>query len=387
MIKLLSKIFIKDGDAPPEVRRKYGILCGGVGIFLNLLLFASKFAAGVFSGSVAVTADAFNNLSDAGSSVITMIGFRMAGQKPDSTHPFGHGRIEYISGLIVSLLILLMGTELLKSSVEKIFAPVPSDYGAFTLIILFAAIAVKFYMYFYNRKISEKINSEAMKATAADSLSDCLATSAVLLSVIISRFSGVDIDGWCGIAVAVFIIIAGLRAAKETISPLLGQKPDREFVRNIEETVLSHPEIIGIHDLIVHDYGPGRVMISLHAEVSDKENITTIHEIIDETERELSQKLDCHAVIHMDPVSTDDEETNRLKKEVSKIVKTTDPTLSLHDFRLVKGDRRTNIIFDLVVPYSEENDEEKIKNIISQKIKELDATYFAIIEIDNDYVL
>ena len=387
MIKLLSKIFIKDGDAPPEARRKYGILCGGVGIFLNLLLFASKFAAGVFSGSVAVTADAFNNLSDAGSSVITMIGFRMAGQKPDSTHPFGHGRIEYISGLIVSLLILLMGTELLKSSVEKIFAPVPSDYGAFTLIILFAAIAVKFYMYFYNRKISEKINSEAMKATAADSLSDCLATSAVLLSVIISRFSGVDIDGWCGIAVAVFIIIAGLRAAKETISPLLGQKPDREFVRNIEETVLSHPEIIGIHDLIVHDYGPGRVMISLHAEVSDKENITTIHEIIDETERELSQKLDCHAVIHMDPVSTDDEETNRLKKEVSKIVKTTDPALSLHDFRLVKGDRRTNIIFDLVVPYSEENDEEKIKNIISQKIKELDATYFAIIEIDNDYVL
>ena len=387
MIKLLSKIFIKDGDSVPEARRKYGILCGGVGIFLNLLLFASKFAAGVFSGSVAVTADAFNNLSDAGSSVITMIGFKMAGQKPDSAHPFGHGRIEYISGLIVSLLILLMGTELLKSSVEKIFSPSPSDYGAFTLIILFAAIAVKFYMYFYNRRISEKINSEAMKATAADSLSDCLATSAVLLSVIVSRFSGVDIDGWCGIAVAVFIIFSGLRAAKETISPLLGQKPDREFVRNIEETVLSHPEILGIHDLIVHDYGPGRVMISLHAEVSDKENITAIHEIIDETERELSQKLDCHAVIHIDPISTDDEETNRLKKEVSEIVKTTDPALSLHDFRLVKGDRRTNIIFDLVVPYAEENDEEKIKSEISRKIKELDPTYFAVIEIDNDYVL
>lgn len=387
MIKLLSKIFIKDGDSVPETRRKYGILCGGVGIFLNLLLFASKFAAGVFSGSVAVTADAFNNLSDAGSSVITMIGFKMAGQKPDSAHPFGHGRIEYISGLIVSLLILLMGTELLKSSVEKIFVPSPSDYGTFTLIILFAAIAVKFYMYFYNRKISEKINSEAMKATAADSLSDCLATSAVLLSVIVSRFSGVDIDGWCGIAVAVFIIFSGLRAAKETISPLLGQKPDREFVRNIEETVLSHPEILGIHDLIVHDYGPGRVMISLHAEVSDKENITAIHEIIDETERELSQKLDCHAVIHIDPISTDDEETNRLKKEVSEIVKTTAPALSLHDFRLVKGDRRTNIIFDLVVPYAEENDEEKIKSEISRKIKELDPTYFAVIEIDNDYVL
>ena len=388
MIKLLSKIFIKNEDfKTPEVRRKYGILCGGVGIFLNLLLFAAKFAAGVFSGSIAVTADAFNNLSDAGSSVITMIGFKMAGQKPDTEHPFGHGRIEYISGLIVSLLILLMGTELLKSSVEKIFSPEPSDYGVFTIIILFAAIAVKFYMYFYNRRIADKIRSEAMKATAADSLSDCLATSAVLVAVIVSRFSGIDIDGWCGVAVALFIIVAGVKAAKETISPLLGQKPDREFVESIEKSVLSHPEILGIHDLIVHDYGPGRVMISLHAEVSDKENITTIHEIIDEAERELSKNLNCHAVIHMDPISTDDEEANRLKKEVSEIVKATDPTLSLHDFRIVKGDRRTNIIFDLVVPYAEENDEEKIKSVISQKIKELDKTYFAVIEIDNDYVL
>lgn len=388
MIKLLSKIFIKDGDSvTPEVRRKYGILCGGVGIFLNLLLFAAKFAAGIISGSIAVTADAFNNLSDAGSSIITMTGFKLAGQKPDTEHPFGHGRIEYISGLIVSLLILLMGTELLKSSVEKIFSPEPSDYGVFTIIILFAAIAVKFYMYFYNSGIAEKIHSEAMKATATDSLSDCLATSAVLVAVIVSRFSDVDIDGWCGVAVAVFIIVAGIKAAKETISPLLGQKPDREFVENIEKTVLSHPEILGIHDLIVHDYGPGRVMISLHAEVSDRENITTIHEIIDETERELSKNLNCHAVIHMDPISTDDEETNRLKQEVTKIAETTDPTLSLHDFRIVKGDRRTNIIFDLVVPYSEENDEEKIKNIISKKIKELDPTYFAVIEIDNDYVL
>lgn len=386
LIKLLASVFIKNPNAfgEPETRKGYGILCGTVGIFLNVALFAAKFVAGLLSGSIAVTADAFNNLSDAGSSVITMIGFKMAGQKPDTDHPFGHGRIEYISGLIVSMIIILMGSELLKSSIDKILSPESSDYGAVTLVILCVSIAVKLYMYFYNSRTAKKIRSAAMAATAADSLSDCVATSAVLVSVIISSVFAVDIDGWCGLAVAIFIMIAGLRAAKDTVSPLLGQKPEKEFVESIEKTVLARPEILGIHDLIVHDYGPGRVMISLHAEVSDRENVTKIHEIIDETEKELSQKLDCHAVIHMDPISADDEEVLSLKEKVGAIITETDPELSFHDFRIVKGEKHTNIIFDLVVPYSKDM---RVKDEIAEKIHALDDGFTAVIEIDNDYVL
>lgn len=387
MIKLLAGIFIKNKNdyKNEEVRRKYGILCGGFGIFLNILLFAGKFAAGIISNSVAMTADAVNNLSDAGSSAITMIGFKMAGQKPDPDHPFGHGRIEYISGLIVSMAIILMGFELLKSSAEKIFSPQETEFNLISAAILIAAIAVKLYMYLYNKAISKKINSAAMKAAAEDSISDCLATTAVLVSVLILKFFGINIDGWCGVAVACFIMITGFKSAKETVSPLLGQKPDEEFVKKIKETVLRNEEILGIHDLIVHDYGPGRIMVSLHAEVSANADILKIHDTIDNIEKELAKELNCHTVIHMDPISADDEETVRLKNEMIKIITEENEKYTLHDFRIVKGDTHTNIIFDLVVPFEVKEENEKIKEKIDRKVKRLNPSYFTVIDIDRDF--
>ena len=388
MIKLLSKLLIKNSDdySDPTVRRRYGILCGSVGVALNILLSLGKFIAGLSVNSIAVIADAANNLSDAGSSVITMAGFKLAGQKPDPAHPFGHGRIEYISGLIVSMAILLMGFELLKTSVEKIFSPEETVFSIAAIVILCASIAVKLYIFFYNKKIAAKINSSAMAATATDSISDCLATAATLLSIILSAATGINLDGYCGVIVALFILFAGFKAAKDTVNPLLGQKPDPEFVKQIEETVLSHEEVVGIHDLVVHDYGPGRLMISLHAEVSDKENILKIHDVIDNIEKELQKKLECHAVIHMDPISTDDENTLKLKKEINEIVKKENPEFSIHDFRVVAGDTHTNIIFDLLIPYGIRDDEENIKKKIDEKVKKLNKNYFTVIEIDKNFV-
>ena len=388
MIKLLSKLLIKNSDdySDPTVRRRYGILCGSVGVALNLLLSLGKFIAGLSVNSIAVIADAANNLSDAGSSVITMAGFKLAGQKPDPAHPFGHGRIEYISGLIVSMAILLMGFELLKTSVEKIFSPEETVFSIAAIVILCASIAVKLYIFFYNKKIAAKINSSAMAATATDSVSDCLATAATLLSIILSAATGINLDGYCGVIVALFILFAGFKAAKDTVNPLLGQKPDPEFVKQIEKTVLSHEEVVGIHDLVVHDYGPGRIMISLHAEVSDKENILKIHDVIDNIEKELQKKLECHAVIHMDPISTDDENTLKLKKEINEIVKKENPEFSIHDFRVVAGDTHTNIIFDLLIPYGISDDEENIKKKIDDEVKKLNKNYFTVIEIDKNFV-
>ena len=388
MIKLLSKLLIKNSDdySDPTVRRRYGILCGSVGVALNLLLSLGKFIAGLSVNSIAIIADAANNLSDAGSSVITMAGFKLAGQKPDPAHPFGHGRIEYISGLIVSMAILLMGFELLKTSVEKIFSPEETVFSIAAVVILCASIAVKLYIFFYNKKIAARINSSAMAATATDSISDCLATAATLLSIILSAATGINLDGYCGGIVALFILFAGFKAAKDTVNPLLGQKPDPEFVKQIEETVLSHEEVVGIHDLVVHDYGPGRIMISLHAEVSDKENILKIHDVIDNIEKELQKKLECHAVIHMDPISTDDENTLKLKKEINEIVKKENPEFSIHDFRVVAWDTHTNTIFDLLIPYGIRDVEETIKKKIGEEVKKLNKNYFTVIEIDKNFV-
>ena len=269
MITLLSKIFIKTKEDAGEayIRQAYGMLCGAVGIFLNLCLFTGKFLAGTFSNSIAITADAFNNLSDAGSSIITLIGFKMAGQKPDPSHPFGHGRIEYISGLLISVIILLMGLELVKSSISKILHPEILDFSPIIILVLVASILVKCYMFLYNRRLGRKLDSAAMLATATDSLSDTLATAAVLAATLISHFTDLAIDGWCGVLVGLFICFAGYHAAKDTISPLLGQAPEKEFVRQINDIVMAYENVIGIHDLIVHNYGPGRVLISLHAEV------------------------------------------------------------------------------------------------------------------------
>lgn len=387
MITILTKLFIKDKEntSSPEVRQAYGMLCGAAGICFNLLLFGGKFLAGYLSHSIAITADAFNNLSDAGSSVITLLGFHMAGQKPDPDHPFGHGRIEYISGLVVSIIILIMAFELIQTSFQKIFRPEDLTCSPLIILILLASIAVKCYMAFYNRRIGRRISSAAMTATATDSLSDAISTTAVLAATLVSYFTGLHIDGYCGVLVGLFICYAGISAARDTISPLLGQAPDPAFVKEIQSIVLSYEGIIGIHDLIVHNYGPGRILISLHAEVPSDGDILTLHDMIDLIEHELRSKLNCDAVIHMDPICTGDEETNRLKEIVTGYIKEIDDSLSLHDFRIVRGPTHTNIIFDLVAPYHFAMTDSQLVEAVTARIREENKTYYTVIEVDKQY--
>ena len=388
MITLLAKWLIPNHEntADGAVRRAYGQLCGIVGIALNVLLFAGKFFAGTLSGSIAITADAFNNLSDAGSSVVTLLGFRLAGRKPDPEHPFGHGRIEYISGLAVSALILLMGVELAKSSFQKILHPEEVEFSAVAVVILLASIAVKLYMSIYNRRIGKKINSSAMVATGIDSLSDTISTAAVLVAMVVGKFSGLMIDGWVGMLVALFILYSACRAAMETVGPLLGQAPEEEFVRRIEELVMAHDEVCGIHDLVVHDYGPGRVMISLHAEVPASGDILELHDMIDGIEMELRQQLDCEAVIHMDPIVTDDALTTELRVKMAALVREVDERATIHDFRMVMGPTHTNLIFDAVVPFGGAKTNSQLEEEIKQKVRQMEGTYFAVVRVENSYV-
>ena len=386
MISLLAKLFLKPaGKSETALRKGYGILCGAVGISLNLLLFLLKFLAGTLSGSIANTADAFTNLSDAGSSLVTLLGFQLAGQKPDSDHPFGHGRIEYLSGLAVSLLILLMGFELAKSSADKIRNPAPVESGALVIMILCVSIAVKLYMCFYNRRLGKKLNSSAMLATAADSLSDSVATTAVLISILVGQFSGLMIDGWMGILVSLFILWSGFNAAKDTINPLLGTPPTHEFVGQIRDLVMASPGIIGIHDLIVHDYGPGRVMISLHAEVSAAEDVLAIHDEIDNVEKMLQEKLGCHAVIHMDPVAVNDSLTEETRRRVQTLVHCIDDDINIHDFRMVPGPTHTNIIFDAVVPFGFRLTDGEVEEKIRSAVCALDGNYSAVVHVERSY--
>lgn len=387
MITLLAKIFIKGKSIEDAGTRKaYGTLCSIVGILFNVLLFAGKYFAGYISGSIAIMADAFNNLSDAGSSFITLVGFWFAGKKPDMDHPFGHGRFEYISGLGVAVMILLMGFELAKNSVMKIVHPVTIDSGMIMIVILIVSIGIKLYMAVYNRRIGEKMDSTAMKATSVDSISDVAATTAVLISVLINRFAHINLDGICGLIVSLFILFTGYKVVKETISPLLGQSPDKEFVKSIYNIVMEHKEIKGIHDLVVHDYGPGRVMISLHTEIPGDGDIFKIHDLIDRIENELYEKLGCEAVIHMDPIEVDNEIVNNMKKTVISLVKQINDEMSIHDFRMVAGDTHTNLIFDVVVPYAVKESDEEMKKKIQEKISEHNKSYFAVIHVDRDYV-
>ena len=388
MIELLARKFISDrgnaGDG--AVRHAYGVLCGIVGIVLNFLLFGFKLLAGVISSSIAITADAVNNLSDAGSSLVTLMGFKLSAQKPDSDHPFGHGRMEYISGLVVSMVILLMGFELGKSSVEKILHPEEVVFRPVVLIILIASILAKFYMASYNRIIGKRIGSAAMTATAADSLSDCLATTAALISTIVGHYFDLRIDGWCGVVVACFIFWAGINAAKETIDPLLGQPPTQEFVDEVERLVLSHEGITGIHDLIVHDYGPGRRYISLHAEVGADGDMCALHDVIDTAERELTEKMGCLATIHMDPLEQNDTLTNTTRERVATIVRLIDPDITIHDFRMVSGPTHTNVIFDAVVSHKCPLSDKEITHRIAEGVRALDGNFFAVVKIDKSFV-
>ena len=387
MISLLAKLFIKDytNVTDSKVREAYGVLCGGMGIALNILLFLGKFLAGTISGSIAITADAFNNLSDAGSSFITLIGFKLGSQKPDPEHPFGHGRMEYLSGLAVAVLIIVMALELFKSSFDKILHPEVLECSAVIVLILLASIAVKIYMAIYNHNVGKKIHSAAMGATAKDSMSDTIATTVVLISTIVGAIWDIPIDGYCGVLLSILIFMAGIGAIKDTVGPLLGTAPDKEFVEKIEEIVMAHDIVKGMHDLVVHDYGPGRVMISLHAEVPHTEDILVIHDEIDNIEEELGDKLNCEAVIHMDPIIMDDEKVNEVKEYVGNIVCQVGEELNFHDFRMVSGNSHTNLIFDVVVPFKYKMSDEVIKKAIQEAIWVNYPRYNAVIHIDHAY--
>ena len=389
MIRLLSRWLIKDSQnySDPRVRTAYGVLCGAVGIFLNLVLFAGKLLAGTLSGSIAITADAFNNLSDAGSSVITLLGFKLAARKPDREHPFGFGRVEYLSGLAVSAIILLMGVELLKTSVRKIITPEPTSFSVLGAAILLASILVKLYMAFYNRRVGRLVHSEAMQATSTDSLSDAVSTSVVLAAMILSLFTSFNVDAWSGLAVSLMIICAGFGAAKDTINPLLGQLPEPELIERIEKIVLSYPGILGIHDLIVHDYGPGRRYVSLHAEVPSAGDVMEMHDQIDLIERRLRDECDCEPIIHMDPIASDDTQVGAMREQVAALIEARwNGQVRIHDFRMVTGPSHTNLIFDAVVPQGFEMTDAQVKKEIERLAGTLPGHCFAVVKIDKPYV-
>ena len=384
----LVRLFIKDCDnvTDPAVRERYGILSGAVGIALNLLLSAGKLFAGLMTGSISITADAFNNLSDAGSSVVTLVGFKLAGQKADDGHPFGHGRMEYLAGLLVSLMILLVGVELGRSSIGKILRPEAVDFSLVSTGILAASILVKLWMGQFNRGLGRKIGSAAMAATAADSISDAVATAAVLAGTLVNRFAHVNIDGWVGLAVAVFILRSGWGAAKDTINPLLGESPDPELVKQLRELVLSHPQVVGMHDLIIHDYGPGRRLCSFHAEVPQDADILDAHDAIDHIEREIKEKFGIETTVHMDPIATADEKVNQLRRQVADLARVVEPEMTIHDFRVVRGPTHTNVIFDAVVPHKCRLTDEEVLQRLRQAVSALDPAYQAVIQIDRAYV-
>ena len=388
MTELLVRCFIRDSDQVEDakVRQAYGRLSGLVGIVCNVILFTCKLLAGLMTGAVSIMADAFNNLSDAASSIVTLIGFYMAGKPADLDHPFGHGRIEYLSGLFVAAAILMTGFELLKTSVEKILHPEALSFSAVSIVILIASILMKMWMARFNFNLGHKIKSKAMQATATDSLSDCIATSAVLVGVVVTMITGKNIDGFIGVLVALFVCVAGFNAAKETIQPLLGQAPDPDLVDNIKKRVMQEDMILGIHDLVIHDYGPGRRMITLHAEISYKEDIMEAHDMIDNVERDLMQEFQCTATIHMDPVVTDDEELNLMREKVEALVRTLDASWKIHDFRMVRGNTHSNLIFDLVVPTDALKDKFEIEAKVRDLIHIMNPNYNAVITVEQSYV-
>ncbi len=388
MTEFLLHSFVKDADHidDPQVRERYGMLSSLVGAFCNILLFVGKFLLGTLTNSIAIAADAFNNLSDVGSSMVTYIGFKLASKPADSDHPFGHGRIEYLSGLLVSFLILMVGVEVGKGAVDKILHPTPVEFSVVAIVGLLMSIAVKLWMGGFNRKLGKKINSAAMEATAVDSISDAVSTAATMISVIAAAFTELPVDGIIGLIVAVLILKAGWGAAQDTLSPLLGQKADPELVKGLEEHLLQYDGILGIHDLIVHDYGPGRRFASVHAEVPANKDVLLSHDIIDTAEREVGAALNIELVIHMDPIETDCAATNIMRQLVAEKVKEIDPTFSIHDFRMVIGGELTNLIFDVCVSRDTKMSDQEIKDEIQRRMKAIDPNCFTVVLVDHAYV-
>ena len=387
MIQLIVRTFVKNYKDVENhhVREAYGKLAGIVGIISNIILFIIKFTVGILFKSISVTADAVNNLSDAGSSIITLIGFKLSGKPADAKHPYGHARMEYITGLVVSFIIILLGVELTKTSFDKVLHPEESVFSYLTIFVLIISVLMKLWQGMFNKKVGKTIHSTAIEATAADSINDVVATSAVLLSTIIAKWTGIHLDGYMGVLVAVFILVSGVKMIGETINPLLGMAPDQEMVDHINQRIMSYDTVLGIHDLVVHNYGPQRCFASVDVEVPASQDILISHDIIDNIERDFAKDMDIHLVVHLDPIVTDDETTNLLKAQVKHIVKDISPDLSIHDFRAVIGVSHTNLIFDVCVPFSVKMSDAEITGMISRKVKEIDPTYYTVIVVDRSY--
>ena len=388
LTKTLVRLFVPAAGEEPlsaDTRYAYGRMAGFTGLFCNLLLFAIKLTAGLLSGSLAIVADAFNNLSDGGSVIVTLFGFKLAARPADQDHPFGHGRIEYLSALGVAVLIILAGFELATSAVDKILHPQAAEFSLLTMLILAASVSIKLWMSLFYRRIGTTIRSDALVASGVDSRNDVICTGLVLLTALISWKTGWMIDGYVGLAVALFVLWSGISMIRETVSPLLGQRPDPQLVQDIEQTVLSHEGVIGVHDVMVHDYGPGRVIVSLHAEVPASQDILVSHDVVDCIEQELMQQYRIISCIHMDPVSTDDAETQQYKRLAQQVLTELDERLSLHDFRVVRGTSHTNLIFDVQVPFDMPK-EKGLAEEIRSRIHAADEHLYAVVKLENPYI-
>ncbi|MCO7123524.1 cation diffusion facilitator family transporter [Ihubacter massiliensis] len=383
----LAKIFVKDykNTGDPKVRERYGKFAGIVGIISNAVLCTMKIIVGLVAGSIAIVADGINNLADASSSIITLIGFKLAAAPEDKDHPYGHARIEYLTGLFISVLIIVLGLQLLSSSFRKVLQPDPLSFSYTTVIILVIAIVIKIWQALFNMGIGKKINSVALMATGADSRNDVISTSAVLVSIFIGKIFHIQLDGYMGCLVALFIVWSGIQLIRETSSPLLGEAPDADLVRAIEEGVLSHEGVIGIHDLVVHNYGPGKIFASIHIEVDAKGDLMESHDMIDNIERYIKEGLHIEFTAHMDPVELDNPLISQLYKEIIQTIKPLEGVHSIHDLRIVPGKTHTNIIFDAVLTPSCKMSEDEISRLVDAMLKQINPTYFVVITFDKAY--
>ena len=387
MTKLLIKLFIKNADAStPKGRELFGRLAGAVGIICNLVLSIMKLIIGTVTNSVSITADATNNIADAGSSIVTLVGFRLSGKPADKDHPYGHARIEYISSLIISFIILLIGCSIFKESVIKIFKPEESLFNIATVIILIASILVKLWLSVFNTYLGKQIDSKALEATAIDSRNDVITTAAVLVASVISHFTGFNLDGYMGVIVSIFILISGINLVKETLNPLLGQPPTKEMFESIEKKILSYDNVLGVHDLMVHSYGPNTYFASAHIEMDAKIDVLVCHDIMDQIERDFKSDLNIHLVVHLDPTILDSPEINELKEMVTGIINEIDEDLTFHDFRVVVGEENKNVLFDVVVPPEYKYSDEELEKMITDKITKMsNGKIFTVLVVDHSY--
>ena len=388
MINFIIKKFIKNYENvnEPKVRESYGVTASITGIIANTLLSAGKILTGIIFNSISVTADGVNNLSDAASSVITLIGFKISSKPADKDHPFGHARMEYLTGLILGIAVLLVGVELIKSSFNKIINPSKTIFSMEMIIVLSISVLTKLWLSLFYKKLGDKISSAPLKASSIDSRNDVISTIVVLLSLLISEFTGYEVDGYVGVLVALFILYSGFDILRDILNPLLGEMPNVEFIESIENKILSYNGIVNIHVLVVHNYGPNRHFASVHAEVDATEDILKSHDLIDNIERDFAKELNINLVIHLDPIITDDEEINELRNMTDKIVKSIDERFSMHDFRVVKGETHTNLIFDVVVPVDYDIKSSKLVDLIEKKVQNQNETYFAVVTVDKNYV-